>query len=985
MSCRRPMKQKRFFLLLVLSASLRAQGIRFERIGLHEGLSQSSVYSITQDTSGFLWVGTFDGLNRFDGYEFKKFHHIPYDSLSLADNYIHAIHGSPELMVGTDEGLHVWTSGVFRRLLPTLRRPVYAIARQDQQTWIGMGGGLARMTADSVSVLPEFNGTTILALLIRGDTLWIGTEGKGLQAWDVRKRTRLMLSSESAGAASVRALMLDATGAMWVGTDRGVYEISGNTIRDHSSRISDLSVHAIVEDRRGWIWIGTSHGLNVRRSASSDFEAYFHDPSEPMSLAADPVQSLFVDGHGTVWVGTEFGGLHKFTDRMRILRVYGRSESGLRRPYIYPMLEDADGSIWMGTYGEGLLQFFPSTRRFRSVPLEAGRRLVYSLTSGDGLWFGTHGGGVGRLRAGAGVQYVEAGEAPDRISHSEVWAVLRDSRNRLWVGTSNGLNVRMPGTTEFQKYFADAGDTTALTSSVIQCIYEASDGIWIGTWGGGIHRVQEDHGKFRFERFPFGRPGELSGGIVMCFLEDPNRCLWIGTWGAGFSCLSADRRSVRSWTTRNGLANNSVYGILPDGRGRLWISTNRGLSRFDPDSQTFQSYDVSDGLPSNEFNTNSFLRSRNGEMYFGGIAGFVRFHPDSLRQDPGETAVRITNFVTRGGVVRPVQDGKWVDLPHDENDLSFEFAVMDFRSPLQNRFAYRLIGLHDDWREAGASHRADYSGLEPGAYTFRVIGCNSDGVWNRTGASVSFVILRAWWSHPLLWVSMGLMVAGGIIFQIRLRVRNLRREFKMRREFARALIRLQEEERKKIAAALHDGHGQNLLVILNELQRRVHSSSELRLTKEDLQTWAGWLSESLEEIRLLSHDLRPVQLSQLGLAQTVQSFLKKIPLTVDVLGDPETLTRFPRDADIHVFRIFQEAFANILKHSGATRVRIELHRDGSRLRIVIADNGTGLQNSKEGLGLIHMRERSRLIGGNLQISSSVHGGTRVELNVPVGR
>lgn len=989
--------------LSLCASTLRAQSpdIKFERLGSRVGLSQSSVYSILQDRTGFLWVGTFDGLNRYDGYQFKIFRHIPFDSTSLSDNFIHCLYESHDgrLWIGTDDGLNIYDplSRKFTTIRPTggrLPSPFVTALVSDpverDWLWTGTDRGLVQipLTAvdDSSSPWSSFtdqklcSNASIKALAATNDGLFVGGP-EGLWFIHCRSRRTFAISRDD-----VQALYWEAPDVLWVGSGQGLFRLTGGwETKVAKEKILNTQTFAIHRASDGALWIGTSEGL-VIVSPSGVARTFRHDPLNSWSISANSIQQIFEDRRGTMWVGTEFGGLNKFTRRMGVLHHMSLTNGGLSDKYIYPILEDRD-FVWMGTYGDGVTRWLKDRRQSTVIRFETrARNTVYALEKDkdDRLWIGTMGGGIlvidpsGRRYA----EWVHHPSDPSTLSHNEVWCLLRDTSDGMWIGTTRGLNYFRQK--RFQRFLPDSADPTAISGATIQSMCWASDGLWIGTWGDGLNFAQRAGGRVRFHHLRHGRRDSmsLSGNIIMCLTETKTRQLWIGTWGGGISILDSTRKRMDYLTEADGLSNNSVYGILEDDDGILWVTTNHGLNRIDPRILSIRVYDAGDGLPANEFNTGSYLRARDGEFWFGGIEGVVRFRSSDLHIDDIPPVTVITEIHLPGRVLdAPVVIPA---LAYDQNFLVFEFSALDFTNPARQQYQYQLEGVDEKWIHAGYGKTASYTALAPGQYTFRVRGSNSDGVWSLRPAVIEFEILPPFWRTSWFITLIVVSLVGLIAYAVMLRVRRIRRYVRLRTEYARMLITSQEEERRKIASTLHDSHGQNLLVLNNEFQRRLHAAQGIQVTKEDLEKWTRWIGESIEEVRTLAHDLRPVQLTQLGLARAVEGLLKKIDPPVKVEGNLELLQNVGENTDIHVYRILQEVFSNILRHSRATEIRFYIEHDDSHIFLHVRDNGLGFGGGlKPGMGLISMRERTRLFGGSFSIMSAPGQGTSIRFTVPL--
>ncbi|MCC6131840.1 MAG: SpoIIE family protein phosphatase [Acidobacteria bacterium] len=810
-----------FFLCAVLSAvSLGARAaspLEFERLSLREGLSQSTIDRITQDRKGFLWFVTEDGLNRFDGYRFQVFRSQAGNPNSLSHNELKAIHEDREgiLWIGTFEGgLNRYdpSTALFTRFRHDPSDPtslsaniVRAILEDRTGTlWVGtQGGGLDELDrktgkfqhhranpADEGS-LPHDD---VRALFEdRSGTLWIGTNGGGICRLDREKRVFVKVPVESRSPNllaenSIATLLEDRAGILWAGTfGTGLLRLERGSGRflpaplpgDQNGDLARTSIRALVEDDDGRLWIGTD-GMGLLCHDPRDGTLTFarHDPADPASLSTDKVLSLFLDRSKVLWAGTYGGGLNK-TDTARKRFFLIRNEVGnpnsLSHNLVWSILEDPDGTIWIGTDSGGLnrwdrkkgtfLHYRHDPRNSASLASDA-VRVVYRDAAGV-LWLATHGGGLDSLDPATGQITHRRHDPSDpfSLSHDELRAVREDRNGNLWIGTLGGGLERLDRKTgRFTHHRHDPKNPQSISNDFVRAILEDASGtLWIGTQGGGLNRLDPKTGVFQAFRADPGNPESLSNDYVFALHLSRGGDLWVATYGGGVCRLDSKTGRFARFTEKDGLANDAVYGILEDETGRLWLSTNKGLSCFDPKSRTFRNYDVRDGLQSNEFNGGSYFRSKSGEMFFGGINGLNAFYPSRIASNQEPPPVVITDLqlfnrsVAPGETVRgrrvlerPIEYTGRLELGYQESVVTFEFAALHYTAPEKNRYSYRLEGFSDSWILARGDRRsATFTGLAPGDYTFRVKGANADGVWNETGAAIRLRILppvwRTWW------------------------------------------------------------------------------------------------------------------------------------------------------------------------------------------------------------------------------------------------
>lgn len=793
--------------LLFLSVALpavvgaRPRPMRFERLSIEQGLSQSVVNCIFQDQIGFLWLGTQDGLNRYDGYGLKVYHDDG-EAGSLADDWILTIAQDPsgDLWIGTEGGLARWRRG----------SDTFTSYRHDPE-------------------VPEtISGNRVVTIARdRHGAFWIGTLGSGLNRFDpstgIFRRFRHQPSDPASLAHDqVGVVYEDREGNLWVGTEGGLSRFDAaregfvhfrHDPADPES-LSDDGVRAILEDRDGNLWVGTHEGLNRFDRRSGVFERFLHDPERSDSLSQNWVRSLLEDRDGRLWIGTD-GGLNLLQEGRRFAR-YSLSTSGDSpgSDQVVDLYEDKSGLLWMGTIGGGARKWNPGTWSFPHFWSEEGSasQAVFSISEdrGGALWIGTFGGGLERLEReaeGRRTRFVHDPRDASSLSDDRVTALLHDREGVLWVGTvAGGLN-RFDGSRGFEHFRHDPQNAESLSADAVTVLFEDHLGkLWVGTYGGGLNLYQDDGTFVRFQNDPedpeslgndrvFSLAEEVSGrlwlatdggglnllrratGTFLRFMNDPDDArslssneliavhvdatgqLWVGTKADGLDRLlsleeSTGRATFKNYSRADGLPDDKIWGILSDTAGNLWLSTNNGLARFDPRDEMFKSYSQSDGLQSNEFNMGAHYRSASGELFFGGVNGFNAFFPDQVEPRPHVPAIVVTS-VTRVNqpmrFERPLFDVDEISLDYRDYLFSLELAVLDFTEPSRNRYRYKLEGFDESWIDNGNRRWLNFTNLDPGSYVLRLQGANSYGTWNEEGRSIRIHVApplwRTWWAY----------------------------------------------------------------------------------------------------------------------------------------------------------------------------------------------------------------------------------------------
>jgi len=825
MSVDAKVKGRAFFTtFLALSAStafgLEARNIRFRHITPEDGLSQSTVHAILQDREGLMWFGTQEGLNRFDGYEFENFSPDGGDSQSRSIPIVRALHEdrSGVLWVGTDGGLHRFdrSTSKFTRYENDPTNPLslsnnrirVIYEDRDGALWLGTeGGGLNRLDP-TTGIFTRFNHNPSNPTSLRSDyirslvqdrdgALWVGTEGGGLARMDTATgRFHHFVhdpeNPRSLGSDRVRVVYLDREGTLWVGTDdAGLdrFDADAETFRHfrHDPRdprsLASPWVRALHQDSRGTLWVATDGGLCELRRESGDFVRYVHEPTDPTSLVENRVTAIYEDRGAVLWVGT-YSGVSRWNVGTGFFHHHkndGSSPNQVSGNLIQSFAESPDDrAIWIAAYGNGLNRLDRRTGRFthyRSRPNDstslADDRVMSLAVDREGfVWVGTIDAGLDRLdpRTGTFSHFRHDPADPRSLSRNAVTRIYEDREGVLWVGTyKGGLNRFDRRTGTFIRYQHDPSNPMSLSNDRVIGIAEGEDGIlWIGTDGGGLNRFDPDKGTFSHYRHDPADPESLSSDNVWVIHRDRMQRLWIGTQGGGLDRWEPGVRQAhvgrfKRYDTRDGLPSAVINGILEDDAGNLWISSNRGISRFSPDTAAFKNYDATDGLQSLEFNHGAFFEASDGEMFFGGSNGFNSFYPHLVRENPHAPPVTLTAFLKFNQPVDlgvPMTDVSEISLNYKDSVVAFEFAALDYTAPEKNRYRYKLEGFDEDWIDAGRLRRATYTNLSPRSYTFRVMAANNDGVWNEEGLDVRVKMIpppwRTWWAYGIY----GLMVLG---------------------------------------------------------------------------------------------------------------------------------------------------------------------------------------------------------------------------------
>ncbi len=774
----------------------------FTRYSQEQGLSQGSVRSIEQDGSGFLWIATQDGLNRFDGYNFAIFNHNPFDSTSLTSNRITSVHADRDgnLWVGTAKGLNLMSPGshAFRRFVNehgepgTMAHNLVNCLHRDRRggLWVGTPAGLDRMDVrtrrfDHFRHDPSDRGSIsddhIRCLL--EDTsghIWVGTRN-GLNRFDYStgrfERFDFARHFPDPDVRITKALAEKGPGQLLVGTHAGLLELdvgqgSVRRIRLRDSRDGSAaggrghpSVADVLLDSSGRLWAATYSGLYVIARGDTSATRLKHDPGDPSSLSHDTVTCLFQDEGEVVWAGTIGYGLNAWSPYLGKFKRYGPGDErvkGLNFKSVRAIYEDPTGIVWIGGYGGGLNRLDLESEDFSQAGLVPSGNIYTILGDPDHpdrlLWIGTEGSGLVKydiLEQTSTSLPVRPGDRSG-LDGRNVYALCAGPEGRLWIGTDKGVNLFDRSEGRF-----DLVDCRPRGGSVRAISRDGRNAMWVGTTK-GLARLDHGAEEFVFYRHDPSDRGSLSDDYVLCVHEDSEGAVWIGTNGGGLNKFLREGETFTHYMQGEGLPNNVVYGILEDGQGHLWISTNAGISHLDPVSETFRNFTLEDGLQSLEFNASAYHRGPSGNLYFGGVEGFNVIEPRTAKDNPHPPRVAVTEILLsrttsphRGGekatrlLPGPAAETETLELTHENRVVSFELSALDFTHPRKNSFAYKLEGLDENWNLIGHRRFITFTDLSPGDYSLYAKAANSDGIW---GEPVSLLrmhiappIWRTWW------------------------------------------------------------------------------------------------------------------------------------------------------------------------------------------------------------------------------------------------
>lgn len=935
-----------FLLYFFVSTGLYSQkpNFRFQNYSIEHGLSQSAAFRILQDRRGYIWIGTEQGLNRFDGYNFAVYDYNYDDPNSLSNSYVLSILEDTAgiLWVGTNGGglnkfdtvAHKFTHYfIDPESINSMNNVITAIL-EDRfgELWVGTAGGGLKKFDREKKTFTNFNVKTVsysrssdlnnagentINALLEDNTgvLWAGTD-EGLSRLD---RERKLLVPGGFSGIKTTVIFQDRQGTLWIGTENGFNtfvpstgEIVHFTIpAGEENRVAANYIRVIFEDRLGVLWIGTDYGLYIFDRKEKVFHSYLQDSKVPYSLISNDVRSIFEDRSGALWIGVYSGGISKLNRTEQSFKHYYPDLAKPGTPdyrMVFEIYEDRDKILWLGTYNGGLVALNRDTGEARSYknqpndPESLSDNKIWALSEDrEGMiWVGTAGKGLNRFsrKTGKFTRYRHQPGNPNSLCNDTISSIIEDQESNLWIGTNGGLNKLDPQRKNFTLFTANPNNIKTLAHNMIFDMLRDRTGLlWIGTRGGLSIFNPKNNSFTSYRANSKNKETNIFYYPIFAFCEDRQGIIWIGTT-SGLLKFEVERGAANFYTENDGLPNNVINGILEDEQGNLWLSTNNGVSKFNPVSGKFNNYGTVDGLQGYEFSGGAYYKSRKGELFFGGMNGFNAFFPASIKDNPYIPPVVITGFQVfnqsvpigkkvEGRVIlgKSISDTEAVTLSYRDYIFSLEFASLSYIYSEKNEYAYMMEGLDKNWNYVGRRRFVTYANLAPGAYTFRVKASNNHGVWNEKGVSLKIKITppfwTTWWFYLI--ALLGIISLGVLYFYVRNRS-ILRRNREVEDMVERRTIDLKESGEKYITVV-----------------ERAHSG--IAIVQDDLVVF-----RNLSLTKLLGYDEKDItdysllQLVAPGKQEEIETLLHQFKISNKLSGNLETilLNKNGRHIDVEI-------------------------------------------------------------------------------------
>jgi len=866
-----------FLIFSYLFAVSQPNKIKFENLNLENGLSQSSIRCISQDDKGFLWFGTLDGLNKYDGYEFKKYYSGK-DSTTLPSNIINVILKTKEneIIIGTDKGVCQYNKHkdnflrINNRQNVLYEKQIIDIKDKDDYIWFATKKEIFKYHKKTKEItqfaIPkEFEELELHKFYIRDGNIIILVKSSIIKInLSNGEYQNINLKPVDGFTIMPQVFYITKDKRILFGTNRYFAEILNSSTDNLSINIikSDVFINDIVEDEDGVIWLGSKNNGLISYNFENDKSIFYkNDLFERYSLSVNYVTSLFYSKEGILWIGTNLGGINKWNRLIEDIHVYRENafnKNSLNSNLIRSIFIDSKDNIWLGTVDEGLNLWKREENRFihyshqldnpKSLPNNHVRSICETK---DGvLWIGTDGGGISKMNIENGT-FETFNSVNTNLPDNNVWKIYEDSRNNFWVATKNGgLNLFDRKLNNFKSFRYSANNEKTISSDDITTVFEDSKGnLWIGTLDNGLNKFNYTDSSFtRFTHnenditsIPFDR--------VYSVFEDSDNNIWLGLKGC-LSLFDVENKTFTNFDTDDGFPNNVIMGIIEDKEKNLWLSTNLGICVFSKERKVIKNYNINDGLQSNEFLVGSYFKAKNGEMFFGGIGGFNMFNPSRLKTNnfiPNIVITSYNNITKKEELDTVIIEKKEIFLDYDENIISFGFVSLNYIASKKNQYKVMLIGVDKDWIEFEDRRYVSYNNLAPGDYIFKVIGSNNDGVWNTKGTSIRIHISPPWWETTWFRISTVAFLVFMVIFIIKYRERKLKREKEILEEKVRIRTKTIRKQKEDIEKKNEE---------LKELLDRVSTQrDEIEAQRDEIEAQRDTVVEQKEQIEQIHHEV----------------------------------------------------------------------------------------------------------------------------------
>jgi ligand-binding sensor domain-containing protein/class 3 adenylate cyclase/predicted metal-dependent HD superfamily phosphohydrolase len=771
------------FLLASILSNAQQKNIRFDRYAIEDGLSQSSVTGVVQDNLGFIWVATQDGLNRYDGYDFLVFKSIPEDNSTLPNNYLYFLQKDEygHLWFGTNRGIgflnpvNFKITRINRELFPGIRGYVFTHMGFDANGHIWAlsdkyGINKIDLRTKEVEIIKSINenaGFTCM-FIDKAKTAWVGTETGQIYYSAPPYQSFFEIDQVQKTPSSINQISQNGSSSLLVSTKTGIFTIDEDKIMrplGDNKILEYLDITCAYRENEENIWIGSNEsGLFLLKQDSSGREKIFQYKTNPYnnsSIQDDHVSNIFEDNNGVFWIGAEkgFSKFDKYKQGFATISLNNDPDHGLVDFNVWSIAENKNGDVYIGTKKD-LTIYKTDEQKFYHIYRDNSTQnylLSIYVETPEKIWLGYDDGlyilTISNLKAGAySFKKVDFQTANSHSNDLRVYQIVPADDKRLWIGSRLGLSIIDRQNLDYSFYAKTDSDNSIGEGSVKVIYRDLSGKIWLVTSDQGLYNiVEKPDGSFYFKHYPIANHNEQNAHIT-CLLQTEKNSLWLGTYGDGIKRLDLTTNETTNYTETQGLANNVIYGMLEDDQKNIWASTNKGISKFNPENEQFTNYTVKDGLQSNEFNTNAFFKSSEGLLYFGGINGYTVFNPHMINKNPNEPSAIISRVLlsskganNREVIAQNISSFTQLNLEFDQNDISFEFISTNYSNTGKTRYKYILEGHEEEYTYLEHENKVNYLNIPHGEYTLKVFAQSGDGVWSSEPTTIGIHITPPFW------------------------------------------------------------------------------------------------------------------------------------------------------------------------------------------------------------------------------------------------
>lgn len=1030
-----------FIFLWIISPSILKTQIKFHNLTIKNELPSNRIFDCSKDSKGFIWFATDFGLCRFDGIRNHIFT-VGENNSGLTESNFTSIYNksSDELLFISYNGTlfsYKYSTAKFENLSktkPALTNSFTSCIYKEtaDKYWIGTNSSLIQtdstFTVRVEYLVPEnLNGFNVSNRIQNihideSGVLWLGMYSRGVLRFDPRKK---IFSNKEISAflpiqqnvASIIAshdpkYIFIATGG------EGIYKVNIHNFSHSNWRFYKNNINSLPSDRitsliiqnDSILWAGTIEGLAKINLNINRVTRFTHNPDNSYSLVNDIIHKLFIDDQGILWVAT-FGGVSKFyTYKNRFVKVSQKlgTSNSIRSNIVNHCFEDKFGNLWLATSKGIDVKEAGSEKYFhydlpKSFKNHRNEEIIKFFADGNIWWIATWGGGISRFvmpnNFVPGMKlsfdnFYNVVNDKKTISSNFIRSIIKDYYGNIWITTWNGglnkiaTSLKNNSTISFERFASTGNYTKSIASNFIDNVIEDnSNNLWISTSEGlQLFNPQNKSYKMMYTN-ALDKDDEINS--ITSMIIDKRNNLWLCAFG-GLSKLNLSENKFEIIYKDQKL---STYSIIEDNNGNIWFSTlSSEIGFYNSKTKKIEFYSMLQEVDGFEFYLGDATKDRNGVIYFTGKSGYLYFDPDDIKKNPFISPIYITSIKFNGKELTTTSDVtqiKKFELDYSQKNISLGFASLNYINSEDNQYKYRLEGYNDNWIFLGKRSEIDFVNLPSGNYTLRIIGSNNDGVWNEKGLVLSLSIAPPFYENNYfrIIIILGLIALVYLFFQSK--IKRYKKEKRQQSHLSKLLIESQEDERKRLSKELHDSLGQNLLVIKNRLALYQMESNK---ADKEIDEITDLIKESINEVKEISSNLHPHQLERLGLNKAIQSIANKISTSsnIDVeLKLDEISGILSKDKEINIYRIIQESLNNIVKHSCSLKAIIEITRSEKIILIKITDFGKGIDLASiyfqtefmDGLGLKSIKERVRLLDGELNIDSTPGQGTTILITI----